>query len=172
MTSGRESFDRDGRRARAGRVHERLLGELLRHPFLRRRPPKSTGRETFGAAFVEKLLDRGSALGLSEADLVATAAALTVETIRRACGRLPGRVDEVILSGGGARNPALVEMLREALAPAPVRLTDELGLDADVKEAVSFAVLAAATIRGRPGNVPSATGAERSVVLGKIVPGR
>lgn len=172
MTSGRESFDRDGCRARAGRVHERLLSELRRHPFLRRRPPKSTGRETFGAAFVEKLLDRGSALGLSEADLMATAAALTVETIRRACGRLPGRVDEVILSGGGARNPALVEMLREALAPAPVRLTDELGLDADAKEAVSFAVLAAATIRGRPGNVPSATGAERPVVLGKIVPGR
>jgi anhydro-N-acetylmuramic acid kinase len=80
-------------------------------------------------------------------------------------------VDECLLSGGGARNPALVGMVREALDPAPVRVTDELGLDADAKEAVSFAVLAAATIRGRAGNLPSATGAARPVVLGKIVPG-
>jgi anhydro-N-acetylmuramic acid kinase len=81
-------------------------------------------------------------------------------------------VDELILCGGGSRNATLVEMLRQALAPARVRIMDELGLDADAKEAVSFAILAAETIRGRPGNVPSATGARRPVVLGKIVPGR
>ena len=172
MTSGRQAFDRNGRRARSGRVHDGLLGELLRHPFLRRRPPKSTGREEFGATFVDRLLARGAALGLGEADLVATAAAFTVEAIARACRRLPGRVDEVILCGGGARNPALTAMLRQALAPAPVRVMDELGLGADAKEAVSFALLAAATIRGRTNNVPSATGATRPVVLGKIVPGQ
>jgi anhydro-N-acetylmuramic acid kinase len=171
MTGGRQTFDAGGRRARAGRVHEDVLGDLLRHPFLRRRPPKSTGRETFGPAFVDDLLERGTARDLGEADLVATAAAFTVQAIARACGRLPGAVDEMILCGGGARNPALVAMLRDALAPAPVRLTDDLGLDADAKEAVAFALLAAATIRGRAGNLPAATGADRPVVLGTIVPG-
>ncbi|MFO8013667.1 MAG: anhydro-N-acetylmuramic acid kinase [Phycisphaerae bacterium] len=171
MTSGRHTFDRNGRLARSGRAHDGLLGELLRHPFLRRRPPRSTGREDFGPAFVDRLLERGEALGLAEADLVATAAAFTAGAVARACRRLPGRVDEVFLSGGGARNPALVGMLRDALDPAPVRVTDDLGLDADAKEAVSFAVLAAATIRGRANNLPSATGAARPVVLGKIVPG-
>jgi len=171
MTAGRRAFDRGGRRARAGRVHDGLLAELLRHPFLRRRPPKSTGREEFGEAFAEGLLARGAALGLDGNDLVATAAAFTARAIARACRRLPGRVDETILCGGGARNPALTEPLGRALAPAPVRPMDELGLDADAKEAVSFALLAAATIRGQTSNVPSATGAARPVVLGKIIPG-
>ena len=81
-------------------------------------------------------------------------------------------MDELILCGGGSRNPTLVEMLQKGIGKAPVRVMDELGLNADAKEAVSFAILAAETIRGRAGNVPSATGAGRAVVLGKIVPGR
>ncbi len=172
LTNGREQFDRNGRRARASRVHEELLDELLQHPFLRRRWPKTTGREDFGAAFTQRLERRGRALRISGNDLIATATAFTCRAISRACERLPGRVDELILCGGGSRNATLVEMLRQALAPARVRIMDELGLDADAKEAVSFAILAAETIRGRPGNVPSATGARRPVVLGKIVPGR
>ena len=172
LTNGRKTFDRDGRRARAGRIHAPLLAELLRHPYLRRRPPKTTGREQFGADFAAALLLLGRALRVGDADLVATATAFTAESIARACRRLPARVDELILCGGGSRNPTLVEMLQKAIGKAPVRVMDELGLNADAKEAVSFAILAAETIRGRAGNVPSATGAVRAVVLGKIVPGR
>ncbi|HET6429106.1 MAG TPA: anhydro-N-acetylmuramic acid kinase [Phycisphaerae bacterium] len=171
-TGGRREFDRDGRLGRSGRVHQGLLAELLKHPYFRRRPPKTTGREQFGTAFARAMIERGRELALTEADLVATATALTARSIGRACGRLPGPVDEVILCGGGARNLAMVELLREAVGPAALRIMDELGIDADAKEAVSFAILAAATVRGQAGNVPSATGAGRAVVLGKIVPGR
>jgi len=169
-TGGRKEFDRDGRCGRSGRVHEGLLAELLKHPYFRRHPPKTTGREQFGTAFASGMIERGRALGLADADLAATATALTARSIGRAYRRLPGTVDEVILCGGGARNPALVELLREALAPTAVRIMDELGVDADAKEAVSFAILAAATVRGQAGNVPSATGAARPVVLGTIPP--
>ena len=172
MTGGQKQLDRNGRLARAGRIHAGLLAELLRHPYLRRRPPKTTGREQFGAGFAEKLARRGRTLRLSDVDLVATATAFTAESIARACRRLAGQVDELILCGGGSRNPVLVAMLREALGPTPVRIMDELGFNADAKEAVSFAILAAETVRGRANNVPSATGADRPVVLGKIVPGR
>jgi anhydro-N-acetylmuramic acid kinase len=85
---------------------------------------------------------------------------------------LPAWPDEVVLCGGGARNGYLVEMLRALLAPAAVRVTDELGVDADAKEALSFAMLAAAAIRGQANNVPAATGARHAVVCGKIIPGR
>ena len=170
-TRGRLSYDRDGRLAAAGSIDEELLAELTSHPFLRRKPPKSTGRETFGAAYSDRLYRRARRKGLSPRDLVATVTAFTVSGIAQACRRLPGRVDEVILCGGGARNRTLAAWLRQALTPAKVMLTDDFGIDADAKEAVSFAVLAFRTIRGLPGNVPSATGARRPVVLGKIVPG-
>ena len=172
MTGGRKQLDRNGRLGRAGRVHAGLLAELLGHPYLRRRPPKTTGREQFGAGFAEKLTRRARALGLSDVDLVATATAFTAESIARGCRKLAKQVDELILCGGGSRNPVLVAMLRKALEPIPVRMMDELGFDADAKEAVSFAILAGETIRGQANNVPSATGADHPVVLGKIVPGR
>jgi anhydro-N-acetylmuramic acid kinase len=105
-------------------------------------------------------------------DILATVTAFTARSIAAAYRRfLPGRVDEVILCGGGARNATLVKFLAEAVAPAAVMTTDRLGINADAKEAVSFAILAHETILGRPGNVPSATGASRRAVLGKIVPG-
>ena len=159
LSGGRRQFDKDGRLARTGRVHADLLRELLRHPYLRRRPPKTTGREQFGATFAQKILRRGRRLRLSDADLVATATAFTAEAIARACRMLPAQPDEMILCGGGARNPVLVRMLQAAVSPTRVLIMDDLGLDADAKEAVSFAILAAETIRGRCNNVPSATGA-------------
>jgi len=171
-TRGRRRFDSGGRLARRGRVDAALLAELMRHPYLRRRPPKSTGREAFGRAFADRLYDRARRRNLAPADIVATATAWTAETIADAYRRfLPRAPDEVIVSGGGARNPALVHLLAEAVAPARVRLSDELGVDADAKEAVAFAILAWATVRGQANNVPSATGAKRKVVLGKIIPG-
>ena len=169
---GRARYDAGGRLAARGRVDAALLGELMRHPYLRRRPPKSTGRETFGRAFADTLYDRARRRGMRPTDIVATVTAWTAEAIADAYRRfLPRFPDEVILSGGGARNATLLARLAEALAPARVRLSDELGIDADAKEAVSFAVLAWATVRGQANNVPSATGARRAVVLGKIVPG-
>jgi len=171
VTGGRMKFDRGGRLASRGKACPAFLDELLRHPYFRRRPPKTTGREQFGAAYAERLIARARRRKLAGANLIATATALTARSIADAYRRfLPAPPDEVILCGGGARNDTLVELLRAALHPARVLLMDELGIDADAKEAVSFAILAAETIRGNRGNVPSATGARRAVVLGKIIP--
>ena len=171
VSGGRLRCDRGGRLARKGRVHDTLLRELMGHPYLRRRPPKSTGREAFGRAFADDLFRRARRRRIDGLDVLATATAWTAASIAEAYRRfLPAWPDEVILCGGGARNAALTDMLAERLAPAAVRTTDEFGLSADAKEAVSFALLAAETIRGRCGNVPAATGARRPVVLGKIIP--
>ncbi|MCX5656034.1 MAG: anhydro-N-acetylmuramic acid kinase [Planctomycetota bacterium] len=171
-TRGKAGYDKDGRLAARGRVDERLLGELMRHPYLRRRPPKSTGRETFGVQMTDALWRRARRRGLSPCDILATVTALTARSIAEAYRRfLPAMPGEVILCGGGADNPTLLAMLRRELLPARVAPMDEFGLDPRAKEAVSFAILAYATAEGIPNNVPSATGARRAVVLGKVVPG-
>ncbi len=172
VTDGRARYDAGGRLAARGTVDEGLLAELMAHPFLRRRPPKSTGREEFGRPFTDAVYARSVKAGLRPLDVLATVTAFTAHSIALAYRRhLPAPVDEVILCGGGARNDTLVAMLRDALLPAPVRPSDEFGIDADAREAVAFAVLARETVRGAAGNVPSATGADHPVVLGKIVPG-
>ncbi|MFW6162188.1 MAG: anhydro-N-acetylmuramic acid kinase [Planctomycetota bacterium] len=173
LTDGRLSYDRDGTMALAGEVSPPLLRWLLERPYLRREPPKSTGRELFGEPFADRLLARAE--GLAPGDVMATAAAFTAESIADAIRRFLtplGPVDELIASGGGCHHPVVMGRLAEALAPVPVRRTDEFGIPADAKEAVAFAVLAHETMAGRPGNLPSATGAARAAVLGKIVPGR
>lgn len=172
-TDGESAFDAGGKLAARGDVDERLLKELLAHPFLRRRPPKSTGREMFGVPFSDDLYERSRRRGLAPADIVATVTAFTADSIAEAYGRfLPKPPDEVILCGGGARNRTLVRRLEERVAPARVLSTGDFGIDIEAKEAVSFAILAWETIHHRPGNVPAATGAGHPVVLGKIVPGR
>jgi len=172
VTRGKSRYDAGGRRAARGTASEALLAELARHPYLGRRPPKSTGRETFGVRFADDVFERAREKGFAPRDILATLTAFTARSIADAYRRyLPGVVDEVILCGGGARNRTLVKRLQTLVAPAKVLPTDDLGIDADAKEAVSFAVLAYETMRGRPGNVPAATGASRPVVLGKIVPG-
>jgi len=173
LTKGRQSFDRNGAIALRGSVCGGLLRRLLRHPYLREPPPKSTGRERFGAAFVASFLRQ--ARGLSAADILGTAAAFTAESIQRAFTRFLqplGPIAEVIASGGGCHNQALMLRLREAFAPVPIRVSDEFGIPVDAKEAIAFAILAHETMAGRPGNLPSATGARRPAVLGKIVPGK
>jgi len=173
VTNGRRRYDAGGTMSRRGRVNEQLLKELMGHPFLRRRPPKSTGREQFGAVFSAGVCCRAEKIGLSAEDLIGTVTAFTARSIAAAYRRfLPASVDQVILCGGGARNSTLVTMLAEGLAPAQVLSTDDFGISIDTKEAVSFAVLARETVWGVCNNVPSATGASRAVVLGKIIPGR
>jgi anhydro-N-acetylmuramic acid kinase len=170
VTRGRLHFDKDGRLAAKGRGDTSLLMRLMKYPYLRLRPPKTTGREIFGENFTDMLCRRSR---LAPADLLATVTAFTACSIADACRRfLPAQPDEVILCGGGARNPTLVEMLRKELAPAAVLFTDDLGINADAKEAISFAILARETFLGKPSNVPSATGASRPAILGKIIPGK
>jgi len=171
-TRGKSRYDKNGCLAARGRVDARLLGELMRHPYLRRRPPKSTGREMFGVQLTDALWRRERKRGVAPRDILATLTALTARSIADAYRRfLPAMPDETILCGGGAENPTLLAMLRRELQPARVARMDEFGLDPRAKEAVSFAILAYATAQGIPNNVPSATGARRAVVLGKVVPG-
>ena len=155
MTGGRQTFDRDGKIARGGVVRKELLIDLLANPYFRRKAPKSCGREQFGREFTRMLIETGLPL----VDLIATATELTVQTIARSI-----EADEVIASGGGVHNKFLMERLGELI---PVRSSAEFGIDPDAKEAIAFAVLAYECARGRPGNLPSATGARRAVILGK-----
>jgi len=171
VSKGRHKFDPAGRMATKGKVNDALLADLMGHRYFRRRPPKSTGREEFGREFAGALYARARKARIAPADILATVTALTARSIADAYRRfLPGAVDEVILCGGGARNRTLRKMLEQRVSPAGVKTTGDFGIDADAKEAVSFAILAACTIRGTAGNVPAATGARKSVVLGKIIP--
>jgi len=173
VTGGKRRFDRGGAMAARGKVDEMLLREMLKHPFLRRKPPKSTGREEFGQAYCEWLVQRSQKRALAPEDMVATVTAFTARTIADAYRWfLPVMPDEMVLGGGGAHNRTLVRMLQRELTAVKIRTTNEFGIDVDAREAVAFAVLAWATIRGTANNVPSATGAAEPVVLGKIVPGR
>ncbi len=172
VTSGRSTFDRDGRLAARGEVDEGMLAWLMEHPYLARRPPKTTGREQFGVSFGDRVWEQARQRGLEPVDVIATLTAFTAASIADAYRRfLPCMPDEVIVGGGGANNPTLVAMLRQRLHPARVTSHRDLGMSDDAKEAVAFAVLAYETLHGRPGNLPSCTGARRQVVLGKIVPG-
>lgn len=166
-------FDVDGELARAGRPDDALVGELLADPFFDAPPPKSTGRERFGAPLARRILDRARGGGPGAgADAVATALWLTVRAIAGQIARwLPAGPGEVVGSGGGMRNPALRNALARALAPRPLRSFDELFFDGDAKEAVAFALLGWLSLRNRPGNVPSATGAKGGRVLGVVTRG-
>ncbi|MGQ9816119.1 MAG: anhydro-N-acetylmuramic acid kinase, partial [Candidatus Roseilinea sp.] len=171
LTHGAQVFDRDGRIALAGKISPALLDELMSHPYLRQAPPKTTGRELFGAQFGARVWARAQALGLRGEDVVATLTAFTAASIARAHRDfLPRPVDEVIVSGGGVRNPVLMDHLRKMLAPACVRASDELGLPSAAKEALAFAVLAYESYHRRPGNLPAATGARHAVILGALTP--
>ncbi len=207
FTGGEQSFDRDGRMAAKGSVLPRVLEAMLAHPFVERRPPKSCGREEFGARYVEALLSRFSAKSptrggrVSPEDWVRTATRFTAECLARAYASLAGvagagagksaksgrkigrgaagggdsnRIDEIVLCGGGARNKLLLVELVSAMArlgiPGALQVTpmETLGISAQAKECVSFAMLAAARMDRVPANLPGVTGARRRVVLGSV----
>ncbi len=166
-------YDQDGMLARRGAVIEPTVEEMLAEPYFGAEPPKSTGRELFSAEYVERFIARcrEAAPGASREDIVATAVALTARSIADAYRRfLPSTDFEVVLSGGGARNPALVDAISTAVAPRAVRVFDEIFFDAEAKEAVAFALLAYLHLRRRPGNLPRATGARGPRILGKLTP--
>ena len=172
-TNGAQVFDRDGEMAARGRVSQPLLDELMAHPYLRLNPPKTTGRELFGTQYGADVWKCGKDLKLSDVDILATVTAFTAESIAQSYRDFaPAPIDEIFLAGGGAQNPALVQMIRTRLAPIAVHQHAELGLSASPKEAVAFAVLAYETYHGRVGNLPSCTGARHAVLMGDITPGR
>ncbi len=173
LTGGRLAYDAGGAFAASGEVSDSLLAEMMRHPFLKRVPPKSTGRETFGASLVRNILARRGRV--PDEDLIATATAFTARSIADALKRfvLPvSPIGRMAVSGGGGRNAVIMDMLRGALPGLDICQTDALGVPSDAKEAIAFAVLANATVEGRPGNLPGATGASKPVVLGVVAPGR
>ena len=168
-------FDRDGTLARAGNPVEEVVDELLEHPYFAAAPPKSTGRELFTPEYAAQIVKRSRAVRprCSDEDVIATATSLTVRSIEDAYRRfMPEPVDEVLVSGGGSKNLALMDMLGAALAPMRVRRFDEVFFDGEAKEVVAFALLAKLFLDGKPGNVPSATGARGPRILGKLTPGK
>jgi anhydro-N-acetylmuramic acid kinase len=174
-SGGRERFDSDGGRARRGQVDEALLSELLDDEFLRRPPPKSTGRERYGLAEAEALAERWRRDGREVDDLLATLVAFTAASVARAsrdfCGG-EGAVQRLLVGGGGARNPALMDALRTQLPGVPVEPFDAAGVPPDAAEAMAFSLLGRNTLLGLPNHLPRCTGANRAAVLGEIAPGR
>jgi anhydro-N-acetylmuramic acid kinase len=172
FSGGRMAVDLDGRLAARGKVRSDLLVELCAHPFFAASPPKSAGREQFGAPFVEALLARARPESDQDwYDLLATVTELTAFGIhdgylRHVAPRLP--VEKVVISGGGARNPELMARLAARFGNLPLGTSDAYGLPVDAKEAIAFAILASERIDERPGNLPSVTGARRQVLLGKV----
>ncbi len=170
LTGGAEHFDADGARAARGRVDRAALAVLLEEGYYARPAPKSTGKELFHPGYVEQTL---AADGLSLPagdDLVATVTELTAALVASACAEY--RLSELIVSGGGVRNPVLMRRIEALAAPTTVSTIDDLGLPAQAKEAYLVALLGFLTVHGLAGSLPSATGATQASVLGSITPGR
>ncbi len=172
-TDGAQGFDQNGMIAANGQVHSGLLEELMQTPYIRQPPPKTTGRELFGVQFAETVWNRGKALKLDNAGIIATSTAFTAESIAHSLRAfVPFPIHELYLAGGGAFNRTLRRMIAERLPGVQVGTHDELGIRAEEKECVLFAVLGYETWHGRPGTLPVFTGAYRATVLGSITPGR
>lgn len=171
FTRGHEEFDRDAEHARKGQALPALLNSLLADPYFRARPPKSAGREQFGEAYANRILAFGRTHHARSEDLIRTATLLTPLSIVDAWNRFitpRANVKQLIVAGGGARNPLMMAQLAAALRGVEVTTSEALGLPGDAKEAFAFAILAYETFHGRPANLPSATGARRPAILGKV----
>lgn len=168
-SEGRERIDRDGARGLRGRVDRQLLEKLLDDEFLRRVPPKSTGRERYGLAEAERLLADSGSSGGDLDDLVATLVAFTSEAIAGACRDfLPGQVERVLVGGGGVRNRATMASLQRALPDASVGPMDDAGVPSDAAEAMAFALMGRNALLGISNHLPRCTGARHATVLGEI----
>ena len=171
FTRGHLRFDRDSQLARRGSLQPEFLNELLAHPFFRKSPPKTAGREEFGAEYASGLISLSKRRRISAADLIHTATSFTAASIARAIQDFVfprTLVAELVIAGGGARNPLLVAYLAALLPSLEIVPADSLGIPADAKEAFAFAVLAYEAFHQRTNNLPSATGARHPAVLGKI----
>jgi anhydro-N-acetylmuramic acid kinase len=171
FTQGKKLFDRDAEMAQRGTLLPGLLQYLLQDDFLSKFPPKTAGREQYGEKFVRALLAQRDARSAKPQNLVRTTTIFTAASILDALHRfvIPrAKISELIVSGGGARNPLLMAQIESGLQGVRVRDSGEFGVPGDAKEAFAFAVLAYQTLHKRPANVPGATGAKKAVVLGKV----
>lgn len=169
LTKGEKTYDENGELAAGGKVSLELLDFMLDDPYLRKQPPKTTGREMYGEAYVQKLLRKSELLGVSLPDTLATATMFTAKCIQYSVENFfASAPDRLIVGGGGAYNPTLMGMIRECLPECEVLTNEDIGLDSGAKEAVAFALLANETIGGLCNNAPGATGASHPVVMGKI----
>ncbi|ANE49064.1 anhydro-N-acetylmuramic acid kinase [Paenibacillus swuensis] len=171
LSGGQLAYDQGGAWASEGRVDERLLAEMMEHPYLSKHPVKTTGREEFGKDYASGWILRALSDSLPAADIMATFTAFTARTIARSYRDfiLPDtRIEEVLVSGGGAHNETLMNMLADELPELRVMTSDQAGISADGKEAVAFAIFADHYIQGVPNNLTSATGAQRPTVMGKL----
>jgi len=171
FTRGREAFDRDAEMANRGKLLPGLLAQLLRDTYFTTAPPKTTGREQYGEKYVQRLLKHRGARDAKTEDLVRTATILTALSIVDSFHRFispRAKIAELIVSGGGARNPLLMAQIEARLERVQIRDPNEFGVSGDAKEAFAFAVLAQQTLHKRPANVPGATGAKKAVILGKV----
>jgi len=175
LSRGRRTFDRGGVAAGRGKISQPLLRRLMAHPFLKLRPPKTTGREEFGDPFVKEVLRAARQKRLKPDDLLATVTAFTAASIADAYERFVfpklavahRKRLQIVLGGGGARNVTLRGMLQERIGPGEILTHEAFGIDSSAKEALAFAIMAREALAGRPNNVPSATGARRPVIMGK-----
>lgn len=164
-------FDRDGAIAARGKPLDSIVDALLRDPYFSAPPPKSTGRELFSVPYIEKLIADCRAAGASDEDVVATAVSLTARSVADAYRRfMPEPVEEVLVSGGGAKNPTLMAAITKAIEPLRVTDFDTAFFDGEAKEAVAFALLGYLHLMRIPANVPTATGARGRRILGKLTP--
>lgn len=171
LSNGARSYDAGGEWAAEGAADTGFIEQMMSHPYFARPPVKTTGRELFGKAYALDWIGRMQSRGLSDADIVATFTAFTAHSIAQSYRDFVLPVmdaEEVFVSGGGAHNQTLLRMLGELLRQQRVTTSDELGISGDAKEAVAFAIFANNTLFGIPNNLPSATGAERPAVMGKL----
>ncbi len=172
LSKGQKPFDRGGEWASKGKINNDLLSFMMEHPFIKKPPPKATGREEFGEVFLRKVLTKAEELKITENDLVTTITAFTAESIIINYKDHILKIDcpsEIIFCGGGIHNNFLMDRIKNKLSEITISTTEKYGISPDALEAVSFAILANETIHGNPSNLPSVTGAKRKVILGKIV---
>lgn len=171
ITKGRLKYDYNGEIASTGSIVQELIDELMGHPYIMKKLPKTTGREEFGLEFSKKIYKRYKEKGLRDEDILASITYFTAFSIVDSYKRwiIPHhQIDEVIIGGGGSYNSLLVNIIKEELK-LPVKTNEDIGLSSDAKEAIAFAILANEAIHGNSGNLPKVTGASKSVVLGKII---
>ncbi len=168
MTGGALHYDAEGSMAAAGHCNGLLLAYLMQDPYLKKLPPKTTGREAYGKEYVDRLMNKAEEYRLCREDILATATRFTAECVRLAVQNFcPAKPDLLIVGGGGCRNKTLMRSLRERLS-IPVLVNEDLGLNSDAKEAIAFAVLANECVHGNTNSLPAVTGAAHPVVMGKI----
>ena len=169
VTNGRCRYDEGGEYAAQGQVSEKLLAYMMDDEYIHTKPPKTTGREYYGEHYVNRIMVKARELGVNNCDLMATVTAFTAETIKYGVRHfMPKKPDRLIVGGGGSMNKTLMRFIAEALPDCGVMTNEQLGYDSNAKEAVAFAVLANETIFSGANNVPSVTGANKYVVMGKI----